>query len=250
MDNNQLSQKSNLNVDLRVIAGLLLVVIAAMLFVWKPWSSTNASDRTVEVTGEAEVTAKPDEFVFYPSYEFKLANNDAALAALTTKSEEVVAKLKDLGVPDNKIKTSSSGYDRPVLYENDAKNATYTLQLTVTVGSIEAAQKVQTYLVTTTPTGSVSPQASFSDKKRKELEGTARDKATKDARAKVEQMADNLDFKIGKVKAITDGAGFNTFPSAIRGEGLGTTDAKSSNLTVQPGENDLSYSVTVVYFIK
>lgn len=251
MDTNQSPQKLNLSVDLRLVVATLLVAIIAMLVIWKPWSTPNTGSRTVAVTGEAKVTAEPDEFVFYPNYQFKNADKEAALAELTKKSDEIVAKLKALGVPDNKIKTNTDGNDYRLFYGGDAGNATYTLQLTVTVANLETAQKVQDYLVTTTPTGSVSPQAAFSDKKRTELESSARDKATKDARTKVDQMAKNLSFTVGKVKSITDGSEFNTFAYPA---GRATTDAVApeakTDLTVQPGENDLSYSVSVTYFIK
>ncbi len=54
-------------------------------------------------------------------------------------------------------------------------------------------------MVTTAPTGQVSPRPNFSDAKRKELESKARDEATKDARAKADQSARNLGFKVGKI---------------------------------------------------
>jgi len=247
---NSSARKMNLTVDLRLVVAVLLVVIVAMLIIWKPWSSGGTSSRTVEVTGDATITAKPDEYVFYPNYQFKDADKAVALENLTKKSDEIVAKLKALGVDDSKIKTDSSGYDMPMYYDTESKDATYTLQLTVTVSKLDLAQKVQDYLVSTNPTGSVSPQANFSEGKRKELESQARDKATKDARAKGDQMAKNLGFSLGKVKTIQDDSGFgDVFPLA-RGAMMSAEDTASSSLKVQPGENDLNYSVTVTYFIK
>jgi len=241
--------KTKLSLDLRIIVVLLLAVIAAMLFMWKPWGSST-SDRTVEVTGETTLKAEPDEFVFYPSYQFKNPSKDTALAELSKKSEAVITKLKELGVTDSNIKTNSNGYDYPVSIEDGSGEViTYTLQLTVTVDNRELAQKVQDYLLTTAPTGAVSPQASFSEAKRKELENKARDEAAKDARSKAEKSAQNLGFKLGSVKSVKDGLGFDGViplgaPDAV------TADGAESRLTIQPGENDLTYSVTVVYFIR
>ncbi|HSW37115.1 MAG TPA: SIMPL domain-containing protein [Candidatus Saccharimonadales bacterium] len=238
--------KFNLALDLRMVSLVLLAVIAAMLVIWKPWSSPTTSGRTITVTGETKLSAKPDEFVFYPSYEFKNASKDAALAELTKKSDELVSKLKSLGVKDEKIKTNSSGYDYSVYYDSKTQQSTYTLQLTVTVNDFTLAQKVQDYLVTTSPSGAVSPQADFSESKRKELENNARDGATKDARRRAEQMAKNLGFKLGKVKSVSDGTGFG-------GISLGLNSAVADTqpqLKLQPGENDLDYSLTVVYFIR
>ena len=104
--------------------------------------------------------------------------------------------------------------------------------------------------MTTLPTGAVSPQASFSDAKRKELESKAREMATKEARAKAEQSAKNLGFSVGAVKSVNDGVGFgDVYPLAAESSARDIA-APTSKLTVQPGENELTYQVTVVYFIR
>lgn len=234
------------SLDLRWVILLLVAVIAAMLFIWKPWSSGGTSDRTIEVTGDATIKATPDEFVFYPSYQFKNANKEAALAELTAKSEAITGELKKLGVEEKDIKTNSSGYDYAM--PEDSDGVTYALQLTVTVGDEELAQKVQDYLVTTAPVGSVSPYPAFSEAKQKELESQARDQATKDARQKAEQSGKNLGFKVGKVKSVSDGTGFS-MPFYGRGE-VTTSDNSAKSLQLYPGENELPYSVTVVYYIR
>jgi len=242
----------NFSLDYRFIIGLLIVIIGVMLVLWKPWEpQIDAKTRTVEVTGQAKVTATPDEFVFTPAYEFKNEIRETALADVSKKSDEVVKKLKSLGVVDNKIKTNSDGYDYPIYMGDDKSTPTYTLRLTVTINDKDMAQKAQDYLVSTTPTGAVSPQATFSDSKRKELESKARDDATKEARTKAEQSAKNLGFKVGAVKSVNDGAGFGGIIPAIGRGGMELDVASdSSKLQLQPGENDLHYTVTVVYFVK
>lgn len=245
-------RRTSFSVDYRIIILVLLAVIAAMLVAWRPWSAAaGANERTISVTGEAKVTAEPDEFAFNPSYSFKNADKDIALAELSKKSDEVVTKLKELGVPENKIKIDSSGYDYPVHKETDSPDITYDLRLTVTVGDREVAQKVQDYLLTTSPAGSVSPQPTFSDGKRKELQDKARDEATRDARAKADQSARNLGFTVGKVKSVADSNGFGGV-QPFRGEVALDSRVESlpPQLQIQPGENDLNYSVTVTYFVR
>lgn len=244
----------NIPLDFRWLSVALLVVIVAMLLVWKPWSSVNTNDRTVSVTGEATLKAEPDQFVFYPGYEFKNADKTAALAEMTAKSDAVVAGLKQVGVADKDIKTNSNGYDSRGYYpEKIEDGSTYHLSLTVTVTTREMSQKVQDYLLTTKPSGQVSPQGSFSDSKRKELEDKARDEANKDARSKAEKSAKSLGYRLGKVKSVEDGAGFGG-PTPVmlegRGGGISADEAKNTMLSVQPGENDFQYSVTVVYFVR
>jgi uncharacterized protein len=253
--NPERSNKLTLSLDLRWVVIALLLVIIAMLAFWKPWQAKADASRTIEVTGEASVKAEPDEYDFNPLYQATATTKQAAIDELNKKSTDLIAKLKELGVSDKQIKSNVNGYDQ--LYDRDTKDnpVSYTLSLTITVTSREQAQKVEDYLTTTAPQGSVTPYPTFSDKKRKELESQARDEATKEARKKADQSAKNLGFKVGKVKAVSDGAGFGG-PTPLAGEKglMMSTDATSgvstSRLAVQPGENDLQYSVTVVYYLK
>lgn len=241
----------NLRLDLRLIVVILLAIIAVMLFLWKPWSVGSSDDRTVKVTGETTVKAEPDEFIFYPTYQTENDDKAAALKELTATSETVIAKLKELGVADKDIKTDTSGYDFPVYpVAEGGQETTYSLRLTVRIDNRDKAQTVQDYLVGTAPTGSVSPQATFSDTKRHQLESQARDEATKDARAKAEQSATNLGFKLGKVKAVEDGLGFGDDIITLEARGAAEVASDSSKLSVQPGQDEFRYSVTVTYFLR
>ena len=248
-------KRLNLSLNLRFLIVLLLIAMAGMLVTWKPWQANiKASDRTITVTGEATLSSTPDEYVFSPSYDFTNTDKKAALEQLSKKSDEIVAKLKSLGVVDSAIKTNSSNYSNGIyspVPDNEGNPDTYTLNLTVTVADKTLAQKVQDYLVATIPKGAVSPQADFSDTKRKKLESQARDQATKDARAKADQSAKNLGFKIAGVKSVTDGSGFGIPISLMQGGAAPSAkdQAVSSSLGVQPGENKLTYSVTVIYYI-
>lgn len=247
------TNKLNIGLDLRLICIVLVLVIVAMLAVWRPWASgpTDAA-RTITVTGESTLKATPDEYVFSPQYDFKDADKATALANLTAKQDEIVTALKKMGVPDSKIKADSSGYNYSYYYDDTNRTNNYTLSLTITLSDKALTQKVQDYLLGTDPTGSVSPQASFSDAKRKQLESQGRDAATKEARAKANQSAKNLGFKVGAVKSVSDvgsPGGLTPVYSTLESGSNLAVDAKQS-LTVQSGQNDLAYSVTVVYYLK
>lgn len=242
--------KHNLNLDFRIISGILLLVIIALVAVWMPWRSIEKSDEIIKVTGEAALKAEPDEFVFYPSYQFKGTDKSSVSNQATQKGEEITSKIKDLGVSDSDIKLSVDGYMGRPFPDNGVDEYTYTAQLTVTLDSRDKAQEIQDYLATTQPQGSVTPQGSFSESKRLALEAQAREAATKDARAKADQSAKNLGFKIGRVKSVEDGIGFNDGgPIPVEGRAM-APDATVSTLPVQAGENEIRYSVTVTYFVR
>jgi hypothetical protein len=111
----QNKNRLNFSLDSRKVIIALLVIIAGMVFIWKPWNKPpQNTDRTVQVNGEATIKADPDQFVFSPSYDFKNANKQTAIDALSKKSDEIVGQLKKLGVEDGQIKTNADGYERGV----------------------------------------------------------------------------------------------------------------------------------------
>lgn len=47
---NPSGNKLRFSIDLRIVTVMLLIIIAAMLFIWRPWSGdTNANAHTIEV---------------------------------------------------------------------------------------------------------------------------------------------------------------------------------------------------------
>ncbi len=250
------SQRFSISLDYRIIVLVLLAVIAGMLLIWKPWQNQATNDsRTITVTGEALIKAEPDEFVFYPRYEFVGSDKGATAEKATKKADEVIAKLKELGVPDNKLKSNVDGYGGTGFGIKGAdEQYTYAAQITVTLSDRSKVQKIQDYLVTTTPTGTITPQASFSQAKRKDLEAKGRDEATKDARKKAEQSAKNLGFRITKVKSVKDSPSYggpimlDSTTKSTAGPNEGSSGMTTTSLSVQPGEQEIPYTVEVVYY--
>ena len=254
-DNQRSSQTKTVNLKVNPwwLSAILGLGLAGVIFAWHPWAAApSASDRTISVSGTSTVKAEPDEYIFYPSYDVQNADKAAGLKELTAKSEEVVAGLKKVGVADKDLKSNASGYRDYYFYNEENKMHTYTLSVTVTVSSRDMAQKVQDYLLTTTPSGSVTPQSTFSDAKQKKLESQGRDAATKEARSKAEQQAKNLGFEVGKVKTVSDSA--NAYggiePMMAMDSAVQSSGSATAKLSVQPGENELTYSVQVTYYIR
>jgi uncharacterized protein YggE len=253
--------KFALNLDLRFVVIGLLLIIGIMVVLWKPWTaSTNANARTIQVTGETTIKAGPDQYVFNPNYQFRNKDKAGGSEAATKKSDEVVAMLKKLNVEDKDIKTNIDSYGDTYRPGNSTENMeyVYNLTVTITVNNKNQAQQVQDFLTTNGAQGNITPSASFSESTRKQLESKARDEATKDARAKAEQSAKNLGFKIGAVKTVSDGQGLGGGPILYGNSGAAEiapsraldTKAVAPSSSIQSGQNELPYSVTVTYYVK
>lgn len=233
---------------------LLALIIVVMTVLWRPWE-TRSDNRTVTVMGTTTMKAVPDEYTFNPSWQFKNSDKALALKEATEKSVSVVAELKKLGVADAKITTNLGGWENYYYYDSSLGKHTYTLNITVVVATRDLAQKVQDYFVTTEPTGQVTPIAAFSQSKQKKLESEARSAATKEARAKADEMAKNIGFTVGKVKTINDqGSGGSILFAGDKAVSLMAQDSVAgtaeANSVVQPGENQIQYSVEVTYYIR
>lgn len=237
------------------VAIFLALAIVVIIVIWKPWEPTvKATDRTISVTGTATVTATPDQYVFSPSYDITSTDQQTALGNLASKSTEIITKLKTFGVPGTGIKTNSNGYSSNSYYlpvQKKAGTFTYTLNVTITINDASLAQKTQDYLITTSPTGDISPSVGFSPAKKTTVQNNARDKAEKDAHSKADQSAANLGFKVDRVKSVEDGSLDTGYPRVFDGISSGAQGAQAATpqLTVQPGQNDLNYSVSVIYYI-
>jgi len=232
---------------------LLLLIAILGLLVWStPWGNSGSSTvaRTIKVSGEATIEAVPDEFVFYPYFEMKGTDQETMKQALSKQSNQAVAKLKELGIEERKIKLDASSYDR--WYWEEDEEGVLTVSLTITVGDKDKAQEVQDYLDTLDVKGQLTPQASFSRAKQKDLDAQAIEEASNDARSKAETQAKLFGSKLGKVVKVEQGSD-SVFPTVFRGGAdfaIAEEAAPQSSFAVLPGENEYTQTVSVIYEIK
>jgi uncharacterized protein YggE len=206
------------------------------------------SGERLTITGTSTIKSEPDEYVFSPYYEL------GSIEEATIKSTTIVDELKKKGVDEKQIKTNTNRYDKYVGDSVPSRTKdTTTLQVTITLTEKEKAQVIQDYLASTSPIGSVSPSTTFSETKRKKLVEQASEDAIKDARAHAEKRATLVDRKIGKVVSLDDSNGGPNSPIFSLKSSASLTaleDSRSSNLGIFPGQDDFSYSVSVVFELK
>jgi len=225
----------------KMLSLVLLVSLIALTIYTKPWDTSPANPRTVTIKGEATIKKAPDSFVFNPSYEAEEQD------AITSKTNEVVSKVKELGLGDAGIQSSVSNYNK---YNTDGSTGdpVYSVYLTLSVEDKELAQKIQDYLLTTSSTGQITPTAGFTKATQKVLRDEASNLAVQDARKRADSTAANLDTKVVKVVKVTepdqtDGGIYPVYSSL---------DSKSSGagLPINAGESEFNYTVEVEFEIR
>jgi uncharacterized protein YggE len=245
--------------DLRIVVVALLAVIAVMLFLWKPWQdSSPGTIRKITISGEATIDAVPDEYRLYPYFERTDSDQKAAQEELNTLAQEIIAKAKELGLSEDDVALNSDAYDQYRYYYLDAEpsteESTVTLRVDIVARDKEKAQKMQDYLLTLDPKGQLSPIASFSEEKQKNLEAEARTKAIEDAKSKADTTAQQLGGKIGKIITVSDNSAgnipiFSTLETRSADVSIGA-EANESSLPIASGTQEINYSVTIEYELK
>ena len=230
----------------RILIAILVLVLVLMIVIWKPWTGLSDEKRTISVTGSASVSAAPDEFQFYPTYQDSGTDKQKTMTALNTKVTNVINELEKLGVSKEDITLSENVFN---VYWAESQNNTISVSLYVTVKNKELAQKVQDYLLSTTPYGQITPQPTFSKDKYKTLSADARREALKDAKTKAESSASELGSKVGKVISISDESNFGVIPMYSVSEPSDSMTLENS-LPISPGKQDVSSSIKVVYELK
>lgn len=253
-----MKQSITIKFNLWIIVAILALSNLITLALWQPWNGFGASNRTITINGTTTIEAEADQYTFTPYYQKTGTDSNKINNNLSSLSKTIVEKLKKLGVSDSSIKTDVSSYDYGIYYYDDSSNVSGTLSVTVTLKDKALAQKVQDYLATTSASGSISPQISFSITKQKELETQAREEALTDAKTKAEATAKQLGVTIGKAISVNESTSGGVTPlpwlyDAVKSNSGSSEEPAtdtSSSYTIQPGLNEYSFSVEVTYELK
>ncbi len=242
-----MNKSIKITVDLKAITIVLTVVIIAMLGAWQPWR-VSGETRKITVAGHARIKAQPDYYQFTPMYQKDNANRDKAIAELNAHIAQIVEELKRLGIEERYIELQTSAYDQPYVEPLKRGENAVTSHLTVKAINKELAEKVQDYLLTTSPQGSITPYPTFSNEKREQLENEARDKAIADAKERAERTARQLSGRLGKVLEVKDTVSGDIVPFSR--EAVSLDGATSSTPPILSGEQEISFSVEAVFEVK
>lgn len=254
-----MKQSITITLNAWIICGVLLLANLITIGLWRPWSGVASNARTIVITGTSTIESEPDQYVFTPYYQKDGTDKAAVNTEFSNLSKTIVAKLKALGLKDSAIKVDVNLYDYGVYgsisSSEPESNAVATMTLTITVRDKDLAQEVQDYLVTTLPSGSITPQISFSSAKQKVLETQARNEALKDAKSKAEASVKELGARLGRVVAVSDitSGGITPMPWMVKsGEAVSNSSNGSDTSTsyaIQPGLNNFDFQIQVTYEI-
>jgi uncharacterized protein len=211
-------------------------------------SGTNGPLRTVTVTAEGTASGTPDTAIVQLGVQTQASTADKALEQANQKASQLLDALKFGGVKPEDI-TTTNVFVYP-MYVDGQKITGYQAGNSVSA-KIRDVSKAGTII--DAAAGVVGDEITlqgvyFNVDDTGPLKQAARDDAVGHAKAQADQLAAATGLKVGKVVSIVEGS-VPSIPVVYAADAgaPATTLAGSTPVPLQPGQQELNLSVTVVY---
>ncbi|AZG48412.1 SIMPL domain-containing protein [Gordonia insulae] len=204
--------------------------------------------RTVTVVGSGKVTGTPDTLRADIGVEASGADVSSALNESSAQVAKVTDAVVAAGVERKDVQTQqvnlSPQYSNPAPGSSSqisGYQATNTIR--VTIRDIAKASDVLAAAATAGGDNTRISNVSFAIDDDSELMKQAREAAFDDARSRAEQYASLAGDSLGKVQTITEQTSGQDQPAPLQRDSM----AAAAPVPVEPGEQTLTFSVTVTY---
>jgi uncharacterized protein len=226
-----------------ILAAGLLLAASALAGVAQPrlgHAADTTSKQTITVTGSGTVTAVPDRASFTFTVETRAETAKAALAKNAAAAGQVIAAVKNAGVPAADIATSQVSLF-PQTNETGTEVTGYAASNSISVEtSIAKAGTLVDAAVEAGANGVSGPSLSRSDQDA--LYRDALKDAVAAAQAKAEALASAAHLSLGGATTIVEGS--PSSPPVVYAQ---KADAAGTAVPIEPGTQTIEATVTVTY---
>lgn len=237
------------------ILGVGIVFIAIFLVYLQ--ANPNTSQNTISVSGNSEKEVMPDQAEIYISIQTQGTDAAKVQAENTPKSDKVIAAIKALGMPADKIETTSYDLQPQYNYNKDTgEQYIYGYLLTQTIKvTTDDIQNTGRYTDSAIKAGANSVQG-VNFVLKPETQNIIRQellaKASADAKTKAESIASGLGGKVGKVISVSEGqVYFPYYARAMEAKAVDSTGAPVPvPTTILPTLQTITANVQVTYEIR
>lgn len=209
-------------------------------------SSSRPTKRTISVSADATIKAKPDLATFSFGVSTDGASSSQALTANSVIMRRVIIAIKKQGVAARDIQTQNVNvYPKTDSYGNTTG---YSASNTVSVDLREVLKSGRLITRVTDAGANLESGPTFSLEKTDLTYEKALNEALDKAQAKAASMAKHTGLSLGKPAAIKEGTSVSAGPVYGSYDRL-TTASKPLAVPVKRGRIEVSASVTVVYSV-
>ena len=208
----------------------------------------NQSD-TVSFTGAGKVLAKPDVAVAELAITIEGSTADRAQDDANKRSQTVVQFLKDAGIEEDDIRTSSYSIYPQYDYVNGRsliRGYQVTQSLTVKIRDLDKANEILDGVVGAGVNQVNNFQFTIDDPET--LKAAARADAIADAKQKAKALKEELGIDLGRIVGFSEGESGYPTPMYARSDGVGVGGGGAPELPA--GQNEISVTVTLTYQIR
>ena len=206
---------------------------------------------TFDATGDAEITAVPDEAQVRLGIEVQQSTVDTAQEEANQIINNITQAIKKLGVDKEDIQTQSYQVNPNYDWSDDNRRITGYQVSTQVLVKVTDFEKLNQIIDTGTNLGANQVGGinfSLSDAKQEELKKEARQEAIDEAKASAEELAKLAGVKLGKVVNVYENAGNNYDYPAYEPKALIASDEGMGESTqLEPGSEIYRYSVTLSF---
>jgi hypothetical protein len=258
------NQEASAAKQLLYISGAIFLIASSVFYGWwalQPnWFSNIKAEvtnqpyaRTVTVSAEGKITAKPDVAIVSLS----VVSSGTTVKVVTKdgneKMDAVIGAVKALGVESKDITSSQYNLYPEYSYLSKTPKLTgYKLDQEVTV-KVRKLEAVEDVLDAGIKAGSNQVgQLSFEIDDASGIKKEARGIAFAKAREKADEMAAAVGVKLGRVITFTEDAGGQMYPQAYANYSMDAmrTESAAPAPSIEPGSKEISLTVSVTYEIQ
>ena len=208
----------------------------------RPSQEPGTNSRQVTVVGSGQVQGTPDTLTANVSIEFTAPDVTAAMNQTSERQQAVINALVTAGVDRKDIRTTQVrlqpqyGPESSAIVGYRANNS-----IAVKIRNLDSASNTLALIVSTGGDATRINSVNYSIDDDSQLVKDARARAFQDAKDRAQQYAQLSGLKLGKVTSISESAGA-TPPTPIP-----MTRAAAAPVPLEPGQQTVSFSVTVVW---
>jgi len=229
---------------LLVILSIAIVVIAAIFYSFV--ATTSSQDRSISVSGVASASVIPDTASMSIGVITQAATAKEASEKNAALMNTVIGTLKNLGLLDKEIQTSSISIqpvynytrDVPVIVGYSASN-----NVMITTKNLDKLSDILDGSIASGANQVSGVSFMVSEEKQKQISGELLSAAVSDAKSRADDLAKSLNVKIVNVKTSSINEGTQMFP-------VMAALAEKTATPIQPGETKVTFSVQVTYVIE
>jgi uncharacterized protein YggE len=226
-------------------AGLALSALSGCDSSSGPTASADKATRQVTVVGAGEVQGTPDTLTVNASIEFVAPDVTGAMNQTSDRQKAVIDALVGSGIDRKDISTTQvslqpqfAGGDSTAIIGYRASNS-----IDVKIRKLDSASQTLSLIISTGGDATRINSVNYSIEDDSQLVKDARARAFNDAKDRAEQYAQLSGLGLGKVISITESGGA-TPPSPPMPY---TRGAEMAAVPVEPGQQTVGFSVTVIF---